>query len=251
MNVEIREDSVVVSGYINAVERNSKPISERVGGKIRTFLERIKAGAFRTSLKRNANVPILLNHDPNRVLASTSDGSAVLEEDNIGLRGEVTIKDAETVQKAKDGKLSGWSFGFFSNADKFTSDGTNELRTVEDLDLVEVSVLDDTKSPAYYGTSIEARGDNTKTLEIRADEFTDMGENTDKTDDIYKFAGIVANIVADTVFEKLSVKEKADDLAEDIAENNLEQKADCGDNKKKERAIDYSEFENRLQSLKN
>ena len=127
MNVEIREDSVVVSGYINAVERNSKPISERVGGKIRTFLERIKAGAFRTSLKRNANIPILLNHDPNRVLASTSDGSAVLEEDNIGLRGEVTIKDAETVQKAKDGKLSGWSFGFFSNADKFTSDGTNSI----------------------------------------------------------------------------------------------------------------------------
>ena len=247
MNVEIREDSVVVSGYINAVERNSKPISERVGGKIRTFLERIKAGAFRTSLKRNANIPILLNHDPNRVLASTSDGSAVLEEDNIGLRGEVTIKDAETVQKAKDGKLSGWSFGFFSNADKFTSDGANELRTVEDLDLVEVSVLDDTKSPAYYGTSIEARGDNTKTLEIRADEFADTGENTDKTDVIYKFA----DIVADRVFEKLSAKEKTDDLAGDIAENNLEQKADCGDDKKKERAIDYSEFENRLQSLKN
>lgn len=247
MNVEIREDSVVVSGYINAVERNSKPISERVGGKIRTFLERIKAGAFRTSLKRNANIPILLNHDPNRVLASTSDGSAVLEEDNIGLRGEVTIKDAETVQKAKDGKLSGWSFGFFSNADKFTSDGANELRTVEDLDLVEVSVLDDTKSPAYYGTSIEARGNNTKTLEIRADEFADTGENTDKTDVIYKFA----DIVADRVFEKLSAKEKTDDLAENIAENNLEQKADCGDDKKKERAIDYSEFENRLQSLKN
>ena len=46
MKVEVREDSVVISGYVNAVERYSKTIREKIDGVIRTFIERIKAGVF-------------------------------------------------------------------------------------------------------------------------------------------------------------------------------------------------------------
>ena len=37
MHIEIREDSVVITGYVNAVERYSKPIRESLHGKIRTL----------------------------------------------------------------------------------------------------------------------------------------------------------------------------------------------------------------------
>ena len=64
--------------------------------------------------------------------------------------------------------MVGWSFGFYANADEVGLEGDTETRTVTDLDLLEVSILDDTKSPAYYGTSIEARSENEKVLEYRA-----------------------------------------------------------------------------------
>ena len=152
MQVEVRNDSVLITGYVNAVERLSKPIRETLHGKVRTFLERIRAGVFRDALKRNDEVLVLLNHDNNRVLASTKDSTAVLEEDNIGLRAEITITDTEVVQKAREGKLTGWSFGFVCNDDELTSEGNDEIRTVTNMELREVSILDDTKAPAYYGT---------------------------------------------------------------------------------------------------
>ena len=116
MNVEVRGESVVISGYVNAVERFSKPITSKLRDKMQTFIERIKAGAFKTALKRNENVKVLLNHDMNRELANTNDGSAKLEEDNIGLRAEVIITDKEVVEKARQNKLVGWSFGFYANS---------------------------------------------------------------------------------------------------------------------------------------
>lgn len=166
MKIEVREDSVLITGYVNAIERFSKPITEYLHGKTRTFIERIRVGVFRNALKRNDDVKVLLNHDKNRELATTKNGVAKLEEDNIGLRAEVTITDKEVVEKARNNQLVGWSFGFYSNSDELGVEGNNETRTITDLDLIEVSILDDTKSPAYYGTSIEARAE--KTLEYRA-----------------------------------------------------------------------------------
>ena len=116
MNVEVRGETVHISGYVNAVERYSKPITDSLRGKVQTFVERIKAGAFHNALRRN-EVKVLLNHDNDRELATTKDGSAKLEEDNIGLRADVVITDKEVVEKAKNGQLVGWSFGFYSNAD--------------------------------------------------------------------------------------------------------------------------------------
>ena len=217
MQVEIRNDSVFISGYVNAVERLSKPIRETLHGKVRTFLERIKAGVFRTALKRNKNVLVLLNHDNSRVLASTEDGNAILDEDNIGLRAEITITDKEVVQKAREGKLSGWSFGFIANDDEVITEGKNEVRTVTDMELIEVSILDDTKSPAYYGTSIEAREGGAKVMEIRADAFTEeeVVEETktaegEQTIDIEQ----LAELVAAKVIEALKTEEKAEEEPE-------------------------------------
>ena len=49
MEVRIKRDSVEISGYVNAIERNSKPLMSRIG----QFIERICKGAFKNALKRN------------------------------------------------------------------------------------------------------------------------------------------------------------------------------------------------------
>ena len=155
MKIEIRNDSVSISGYVNAIERESKVLHTRDG---KPFIEKISVGAFKRSLQRNDNVKLLLNHDNSRVLGSTKD-NLTLTEDNIGLRATTTITDKDVIQKAREGKLSGWSFGFIPLRDERTNDEKRqlELRNVSELDLLEVSILDNTKVPAYNGTLIEAR----------------------------------------------------------------------------------------------
>lgn len=157
MEIRVKGDSVEITGYVNSIERKSKPLWSRIG----QFVERIRKGAFAKALKRNDNVRILLNHDPNRDLGGTKDGNLELEEDNIGLRARATITDPEVVEKAKRGDLVGWSFGFYDrDVELRTDEDGYPLRDVNDLDLEEVSILDKTKTPAYDGTLVMVRADD-------------------------------------------------------------------------------------------
>lgn len=263
MKYEVRGDSVLITGYVNAVERLSKPIREKRDGNIRTFLERIRAGVFRTALKRNDNVLVLLNHDENRVLASTKDDTAILEEDNIGLRAEITITDKEVVEKAREGRLTGWSFGFICNDDEITTEGKNEVRTVTDMDLLEVSILDDTKSPAYSGTSIETREGGARMKETRTDEFETTEEVAVETEeqresgsvDLDALAEAVADKVAARVIEALKTETKAEETEEQEETETEEPGAEETETeeveqKEENRSIDYSAFEERLSKIK-
>ena len=214
-------------------------------------------------MKRNDNVLVLLNHNYERILASTKDGNAILEEDNIGLRAEITITDKEVVQKAREGKLSGWSFGFVANDDEITSEANNpnEIRTVTDLELLEVSILDDTKAPAYYGTSIESREGGAKVVEIRAENFTE--EQVAQGIDIDE----LASLVAAKVIEALKTESKAEPTEQEPTEEQpgeepptepTEEPTDEppqaeGEETEEEpenRAIDYSSYEERLAKIK-
>ena len=167
MLVRVRGDSVEISGYVNAIERNSKPLVSRIGN----FIERICKGAFSKALERNDDVHVLLNHDWSRDLGSTKQGNLELTEDNIGLHARATICDSEVVEKARAGDLVGWSFGF---QDREVEQGIEQglpLRAVKDLDLFEVSILDRTKSPAYDGTLIMARDDD---VQFHGEAFIDV-----------------------------------------------------------------------------
>lgn len=168
MKVNIRADKVEIEGYVNAIERDSKPLWSRVG----QFIERICKGAFKKALKRNDDVHILLNHDWNRDLGSTKAGNLELEEDNIGLKARATITDPEVIKKARAGDLVGWSFGFSDrNVENSIRDGMPH-RAVKDLDLAEVSILDRRKSPAYEGTLITARAEE-DVVHFRGEDFID------------------------------------------------------------------------------
>lgn len=171
MRVEIRsEDCAVISGYVNAVERRSK-VLRRPGAP--PFREVVKSGTFRKALDRGNPVAMKLNHE--RTLCDTASGLE-LREDNVGLYATATITDRETVQAARDGKLTGWSFGFCCLSDNWRADeGGVELRELNDIRLDEVSIL--TKTPAYIATSVEVRDE--ELLEQRA--AVDIAETIDHT----------------------------------------------------------------------
>ena len=127
--------------------------------RIGRFVERICKGAFKRAIERNDNVRILLNHDWCRDLGGTKDGNLELHEDNIGLHARATITDKEVIEKAREGSLVGWSFGFKDREVENSVERGIPTRDVKDLDLYEVSILDRTKTPAYEGTLISVRSD--------------------------------------------------------------------------------------------
>ena len=181
-----------------------------------------------------------------RELATTKDGSAKLEEDNIGLRAEVTIYDKEVIEKARADELVGWSFGFYPVDDVLGQENGTDTRTITDLDLVEVSILDSDHIPAYYGTSIEARAE--RKLEVR-DYMNDevmkqepQVEVDQDKQDVELSIDELATKIAEKILELVDAKPKAADPVED---GTMEDKA-C---KPKDEKRDLSEFYQRLKNL--
>ncbi|MDP1394775.1 HK97 family phage prohead protease [Lysinibacillus capsici] len=172
MRIEIRGNQVLLDGYVNAVERESRVLPSPRG----RFKEKTRAKTFERALDKAENVDLLFNHDKNRKLGSLQEGNLQLYEDSIGLRAIAYVSDEEIIQKAKDGKLKGWSFGFVDNKPSW-EDGEDGIqkRTLEDIELLEVSILDIT--PAYIATSIEARGEEQAISETRGADFKAEIEN--------------------------------------------------------------------------
>lgn len=162
MNIRVTKDSVEIDGYVNAVERLSKPLNDRLG----KFVERIKCGAFKKALERANDVRILLNHDYTRDLGGISDGNLELYEDAIGLHARATITDKEVVEQARKGDLVGWSFGFTDRDVECGEENGLTVRNVKDLDLYEVSLINRSKVPAYDGTLVAVRSADDKSLNI-------------------------------------------------------------------------------------
>lgn len=177
MRIEIRGNQVIIDGYVNAVERESRVLPSSRG----RFIEKIRAKTFDRALRSADNVDLLFNHEKNRKLGSLNDGNLELFEDAIGLRAIATVTDEEIIQKAKNNELRGWSFGFIDNKPNW-EDGVDGIarRTLEDIELLEVSILD--KTPAYIATSIEARGEDEMISENRSYENKSITVD-DSTDD--------------------------------------------------------------------
>lgn len=177
IKVELRAGNVVeISGYVNAVERDSRVLPASMsGGKISTpFVERVKAGAFQRALDKSDDTEIRLNHTKH--LGSRKENNLTLYEDNVGLFAKATITDEELAKAAAQRKLTGWSFAFTNPVDSVEAIQDNmSRRELKEFDLVEVSIL--TVTPAYIGTSVvEARSEDCKYTESRS--FEDEAEIT-------------------------------------------------------------------------
>lgn len=152
--VELRNDHVMIDGYVNAVCRDSRRLTDRDGVQ---FVEQVEVGAFQRAIDKAVRIDIKANHQ--RVIGGTGD-NLELEEDAIGLRAHATITDPEVMEAARAHELKGWSFGFMNPIDEREPlpDGTYR-RHIKDLDLLEVSIIYGNYTPAYFGTSVEARAE--------------------------------------------------------------------------------------------
>lgn len=124
-----------------------------------SFAERIEPAAFTRAIV-NADVMALLNHDSTLPLARTTNGSLRLTVDDVGLRCEFDAVDTSYARDmsglVRAGVLSSMSFGFRCLADLYEPRaGTTPLRVIQDLEILEVSVV---AFPANPGTSIDTRG---------------------------------------------------------------------------------------------
>lgn len=184
MLIEIRSDHVMIDGYVNAVERDSKVMTDDTG---RQFVEQIMAGAFQRAIDRAPLIEMRANHKPDRILGSTQD-ILELHEDTIGLRAHAVIADPEVVAAARAQELRGWSFGF-RNATGTIEELTPDLyrRRIEDLDLLEVSLIYGDYIPVYNGTSVETRAKEdllcADALETRAVYLVETPEEAKETID--------------------------------------------------------------------
>jgi HK97 family phage prohead protease len=234
VKINIRADSVEIEGYVNAIERNSKPLWSRMG----QFIERICKGAFKKALKRNDDVKILLNHDPSRELGSTKQGNLELEEDNIGLKARAIITDKDVIEKARNGDLVGWSFAFTDREVENTIERGMPLRAVKDLNLEEVSILDKSKTPAYDGTLIMARNDDGE-FQFRGEDFIDDVSIREETPE--EVHNEEQNIVEN--------KENSEDNSQPIVDNSEKVEEQPKQQEIVEK-IDYSNYETMIKEMK-
>lgn len=183
MRIEIRNDRVILDGYVNAVARDSRPMLDENGEK---FVEQITPKVFQRAIEKNEDVLCLLNHEPSRILGSTKRGNIELFEDNIGLRAICEITDSEVIEKAKENKLRGWSFGFEAIKEHEETAGENlKRRFIDEMNLAEVSIIDNRKIPCYVGTSIETRAEKQTKLEYRGEDFkAKIVDNTEQKSEI-------------------------------------------------------------------
>ena len=115
----------------------------------------MEPGVFKRALENNVDIPMLLEHDYNKQIASTSNGTLELTEDSIGLKFKATIQDQELYSSIKNGEINSCSFGFVCEEDEYEFvNNKEEKRYVKDIQLLEVSLV---KNPAYIGSLVEAR----------------------------------------------------------------------------------------------
>lgn len=165
MKAELRADGLHISGYVNVPGRQSRPVMTKRG----KVIEVIEQRAFQKAIDSATNgVRMLLDHNPDRVLASTTDKSLNAFEDEIGLRAEALVTDQEVIAGAKAGKLRGWSFNMRNIVDTVEERaGELPLRHVQSFDMDEITLVMH-RMPCYSATSIEIRADEEEDVEERA-----------------------------------------------------------------------------------
>jgi HK97 family phage prohead protease len=241
MKINIRADSVEIEGYVNAVERASRPLMSRLG----KFIERICAGAFKRALQRADDVHILLDHNWQKDLGSIKRGNLELEEDAIGLRARATITDPEVVGLAKRGELVGWSFGFKDRDVENSTENGMLSRAVKDLDLFEVSIIDRAMIPCYAGTLISTRAiDGGEEVQFRGEPLIDEeNEAVENSEENVNENPENVDVRADDVNEKT---DEAQNEGESQGENGLIVEKPV----EKNANVDYNKYRDMIKTMK-
>ncbi|EIL9239384.1 HK97 family phage prohead protease [Listeria monocytogenes] len=117
--------------------------------------ETIAEGTFSRTLSENSDVRCLFNHDWAHVLGRTKSSTLRLEEDEHGLKFEVSLPNTtvarDLVESLGRGDINQCSFGFIPVQEKWDYETEPMKRTITDVDLMEVSIV---SLPAYDDTEV-------------------------------------------------------------------------------------------------
>lgn len=208
------DGSMTVSGYVNETGKLSNIL-----GVTTKFVEKIAPGAFQRAIDNSQrDIDFLAEHDNKKILASTRNGSLKLKEDDKGLFMSATIAPTswgrDYYELIKAGILKNMSFGFRTIKDSWRSIDLDLFeRTVEELELFEVSVVRD---PAYSQSSIAARGiDLIKDVEVPQEV---MKENRSMKELKQLLVALEerVNALAAEVQELRSVKEEVEEVRKEL-----------------------------------
>ena len=151
LRAEDGDSGVRLKGYAAVFDS----MSEDLGG----FRDTIRKGAFHRSIGDGADVRALVEHDPARIIGRNKAGTLTLREDDEGLSVDIQPPDTtagrDVVESVKRGDLTQMSFGFRTVTDEWHTEGAEQIRTLIDVDLFDISVV---AYPAYPDTSVAQRG---------------------------------------------------------------------------------------------
>lgn len=194
MQIRKMDNKLHIEGYVNISDKKSRVLHEN-GIK---FIEEVEPRCFQRALGRADNIELLLNHDPNKKLGSLREGNITLKEDNIGLYIRADIENEDAIKAYDEGGFSGFSYGFTTINDKYRDwDSGLKLRTLKDINLIEVSLLDSKTTPAYYGTMVDAETRELNTKEVRnfvADELEEI-DNSRELKELREYAEIIEEVL--------------------------------------------------------
>lgn len=175
VNLEYDNDAKRIGGYINVVERSSEVMYSHKDCK--WFKETMQSGVFKRALQKNQSVPLLLEHDWDKQVAHTNDGTLELREDSIGLRFDAVVSE-DTYKEIEKKGITSCSFGFKINEQQKEPVNTKlEKRYVTNIDLFEVSLV---SNPAYVGSLVEKRALEDALKEEEVEEVREKEEIEEK-----------------------------------------------------------------------
>lgn len=165
MSVETRQ--LVIGGNIRAAENNEFAVvgraisynfpSQDLGG----FIEKIAPGAFRDSINGGDDVKCLVNHNADRILGRTKNGTLTLTDTPQGLnfrcqlnRAMQSHRDLYEAVLRHDIDECSFAFTVSKGGEKWDDSQTPQVRTVTKGKLFDVSIV---AAPAYANGATDAQ----------------------------------------------------------------------------------------------
>lgn len=241
LQCDSNDESLEIAGYINVTERESEVLYSKRDRKC--FKEVMKRGVFQRAIEKARTIPLLLEHNWDKQLATTSDSSLELKEDNVGLKFRAKIFDKEVYRAVKDGLINACSFGFKPLDQEVVEISSNlEKRFVNSIDLMEVSLV---KNPAYVGSICETRSANEEELKA-----LDLDNSVDEAVEEVKEEIAEVSVEEERAKEKITdeedakkdaEKDDAEDKDEDVEDSDKKEDPEKDDEDSEEKTDDDSE----------
>ena len=153
LRVDGSDQGTTIQGYAAVFNKLSEPMG------FDGFREMVMPGAFTRTLKGDADVRALVDHDPARIIGRRKAGTLELRQDDVGLKVRIRPPDTsagrDIVESIRRGDIDQMSFAFSVNGREGEGwDDDDKVRELRDLDLFDVSPV---TFAAYPDTTVAVR----------------------------------------------------------------------------------------------